>query len=162
MGKISGIDYNARWTSGNIPIKLRGISLSDYTSIHRTGELALNAAKDYVQNFSNYYISTKRATNGDLPKDRSTIGRGMMLHGPNGTRKTTLAVAILTDVQYRNLSHKVYYVRFADWKRALTDTFVKEDTERTVIARDMIRNAENAHLLVLDDIGQEHRTSSGF
>lgn len=154
--------YVDRWNQANIPIKFRGIRLKDYEPSHRTGEVAAKAASNFINNFENHYVSEKRALTGIFPEDRSDIGKGMMFFGRNGTRKSTLAAAVLTEVQYISPAYRIYYIRFSDWKRALTDTFVKEETERSTIANRTLFLSEKSHLLVLDDIGQEHRTSSGF
>lgn len=154
--------YTGRWDQANIPIKFRGLRLSDYEPSHRTGEVAATAAQKFIEEFENHYISAKRASNGDFPTDRDTIGKGMLFFGRNGTRKSTLATSILTEVQYLSPSYRVFYVRFSAWKNALTATFDKEDSERTILAKKLLTLTEQAHLLVLDDIGQEHRTTSGF
>lgn len=165
MGRIFMPDdfYIGRWEQANIPIKFRGMRLAQYKHTgHASAIRAFNAAEKFVDTFTDHYVSAKRAAVGAIPDDRSNIGKGMMLFGRNGTRKSTLAASVLTDVQYLSPSYRVYYIRFSDWKRALTDTFTKEETERTVIARQMLKLTELSHLLVLDDIGQEHRTNSGF
>lgn len=154
--------YNGRWDQANIPIKFRGMRLKDYDPSHRTGEVASDAAKAFIEEFDSHYVSSTRAKSGDLPDDRSKIGKGMLFFGRNGTRKSTLATCILTEVQYLSPSYKIFYVRFSAWKKALTATFDREDSERTVLAKKLLLQAEQAHLLVLDDIGQEHRTTSGF
>lgn len=155
--------YDERWEWGNIPIKLRGTRLDGYQPISKSGEMALMEAQAFVEDFEYHYVSKKRAANGEIPDDRSTIGKGLMFYGHNGTRKTSLAVGILTELQYKyGYPQKGYYIRFSDWKRCLTDTFTKDNTERTGIARASLLKAEHSPLLVLDDIGQEHRTSSGF
>lgn len=156
--------YDGKWNAANIPVKFRGRRLEDYEPIPGSGSarMAVRAAQGFVDTFRDHYVNPVRAARGDIPENRDAIGRGLLFSGGNGTRKTSLAAAILTDVQYRNPSTKIYYVRFSDWKRALTDTFTNEVTERTVAAKRMLEKSEFAHLLVLDDIGQEHRTSSGF
>ena len=154
--------YAGRWAQANIPVKFRGLRFADYDHPHGSGRDALAAAEAYVDNFTDYYVSAKRATAGQFPEDRTKIGKGMMFFGKNGTRKSTLACIIATEVQYRSPNNRTFYIRFSDWKRALTDTFTKEETERTVEAKRILRLVEMSHLLVLDDIGQEHRTSSGF
>src|SRR5437899_8061277 len=90
------------------------------------------------------------------------MGKGLMLYGHSGTRKTTLAVAILTEIQHKNYGYFGFYIRFSEWKRSLTDTFDKSESARTEIARTNLKLAELSPLLVLDDIGQEYRSSSGF
>lgn len=161
--------YEAQWAKGNVPIKLRGLGLDSYEPVistktgrpHASGLIAMEESKRFVAEFANHFISTVRADSGDLPKDRSNIGRGLMFYGRNGTRKTTLATAILTEVQFRSPSWGGFYIRFSDWKRYLTDTF-SSGRENSDIAKKMLQRAENWPLLVLDDIGQEHRTATGF
>lgn len=164
--KLSDEFYAQRWEQANIPIKFRGIRLEEYNHPHQSGVAAKRAATEFVDNFEERYVSSKRAVAGVFPDNRNAIGRGLLLAGRNGTRKSTLANAILTEVQYRSPSYRVFYIRFSDWKKALTDTFTKGDTEEAVVLREksrkILRLVELASLVVLDDIGQEHRTSSGF
>lgn len=154
--------YFERWDKSNIPIDMRGRDFRHYEPVHKTGEIALEAAKDFVVNFRNHYVSPERARVGDIPEDRHTIGKGLMFFGPNGSRKSTLAVACLTEVQYRSPSYRVHYIRFSEWLRALTDTFTKEPTERSIMAADILRKVELSHLVVLDDLGQEYSSTSDF
>ena len=154
--------YTNRWDLSNIPIKFRGMRFSDYKHPHGSGQMALKAAKDFVTNFSDHYVSKKRAEAGKFPISRDNIGKGMLFVGQNGTRKSTLAAITLTEVQYLSPAHKVYYIRFSDWKRALTDTFDNQESERKILAKKILILSEMSHLLVLDDIGQEHRTVTGF
>ena len=160
--KMSNEFYAQRWEMANIPIKLRGLTVDDYVPSHATGVIAQEKSRKFIDNFEEHYVSSKRAAAGIFPDSRDNIGRGLLLFGRNGTRKSTLANAILTDIQYRSPSYRVFYIRFSDWKKALTDTFAKEDTEEKFKGRKILKLAELSHLVVLDDIGQEHRTSSGF
>ena len=154
--------YVGRWAQSNIPIKMRGLRFEDYEPMHRTGEIAVNAAQEFVDNFTDHYVSAKRADAGIYPTDRSNIGKGLLFFGRNGTRKSTLATTILTEVQYASPAYHVYYVRFSEWQRALMDSIGKDDTDRLVVAKKTLRRVQLSHLIVLDDIGQEYRTSSGF
>jgi DNA replication protein DnaC len=154
--------YVNKWDRARIPIKFRGMRFDDYSHPHPTGRMALANARNFVENFTNHYVSAKRAKAGRFPEDRSDIGKGMLLYGPNGTRKTTLASITLTEIIYKYPQADVLYIRMADWKRAMTDSFANEVTERTVQARELLRHVELAHFLVLDDMGQEHRTATGF
>lgn len=154
--------YHGRWEQANIPIKLRGLRIEDYEPMHNSGKIAKMEAIAFVDEFEDHYVSTKRAAAGRIPNDRSNIGKGLMFFGRNGTRKTTLAAAILTEVQHRSPAYHVGYVRFSDWKALLTSTFGKEDTEASIRAKKMLKYFELCSLLVLDDIGQEYRTTTGF
>jgi DNA replication protein DnaC len=160
--KIPGSFWAGKWDKSNIPVKFRGQTLRDYVHPHTSGTIARDKAEKFVDQFENHYVSPKRAAAGVFPDDRNAIGKGLLLIGPNGTRKSTLACAVLTEVQYLSPSYEVYYIRFSDWKKAMTDTFTKEDSATKVRAKYMLHRTEFSALLVLDDIGQEHRTSSGF
>jgi len=162
MPIVYGIDYEMRWEQGHIPLRFRGKGFDSYEPVHHTGKIALHQARKFVDNFGDHYVSKKRRLAGDLPKERSNIGRGIMLSGNNGVRKTTLATAIATEVQWLSPAHHVYMTRFSDYKEALTNTFEKEDSILKQQSKEVLRRCMLSTLLVLDDIGQEHRTSSGF
>ncbi|APC46375.1 DnaC-like helicase loader [Streptomyces phage BRock] len=162
MAGIAGVDYESRWERSHIPVRFRGQGLDKYEPSHHSGRIALKEARKFIENFGDYYVSPERRSKGDYPEDRRNIGRGLMLWGKNGTRKTTLAAAIATEVQWLSLNHRVYMTRFSDFKDALTTTFEKEDSERKLAAREVVLRAQKSTLVVLDDIGQEHRTTSGF
>lgn len=154
--------YKTRWLQAAIPVKHWGERLEDYEYIHASGRVARTIANDFVDNFRDHYVSTSRMESGDIPENRHNIGKGLLLHGRNGTRKTTLALATLTEVQYRARAWRGYYIRFSEWKARVTDTFVKEPTARSIESQRILEIVEKVPLLVLDDIGQEHRTVSGF
>jgi DNA replication protein DnaC len=154
--------YNERWSQMNIPIKLRGMRLEDFQPVHHSGKIASFEAADFVEDFRNRYVSSKRALRGDIPDNRDNIGKGLMFFGRNGTRKTTLATMILTEVQYLSPSYRGFYLRFSEWQRSLTDTFVKEPTEQSILAKKTLQIAAASHVLVIDDLGQEYRTATGF
>lgn len=160
--KIPESYWPGKWEQSNIPIKFRGLTLERYSHPHLSGIQAKDSARGFIDNFETRYVSAKRASSGEFPEDRSNIGRGLLLVGPNGTRKSTLATAVLTEVQYRHPFSDVFYTRFSDWKKALTDTFESEASENKAAAKTILIKAQKAILLVLDDIGQEHRTKSGF
>jgi DNA replication protein DnaC len=162
MGKVKGFNYQVKWDKAGIPVRFRDLGLEDYEPNDDTGFMALDAAKIFVRDFKNHFVSPQRRLRGDYPDERRDIGRGLLLWGRNGTRKTTLAAAIATDVQWLSLNYQVFMIRFADYKNALTTTYGDKDSEEYQEAKRVLRAAEKATLLVLDDIGQEHRTSSGF
>lgn len=162
MGKVDGFNYHVKWEKGGIPVRFRDLGLEDYEPNDDTGVRALGIAQEFLDDFKNHFISPNRRMRGDYPSDREKIGRGLMLWGKNGTRKTTLAAAIATEVQWLSLNYQVFMIRFADYKNALTATYGDKDSEEYKDAKRVLARAEKATLLVLDDIGQEHRTSSGF
>lgn len=162
MAKVEGFNYQVKWEKAGIPVRFRDLGLYDYEPNDPTGEDAKDVAYAFVENFKNHFVSPNRRLRGDYPSRREDIGRGLMLWGKNGTRKTTLAAAIATEVQWLSLNYQVFMIRFADYKNALTATYGDKDSEEYLEAKRVLRMAEKATLLVLDDIGQEHRTSSGF
>lgn len=162
MGKVEGFNYHGKWEKANIPVRFRDIGFYDYEPNDDTGAMALGAAQNFVNNFKNHFVSPQRRLRGDYPEDRKYIGRGLMLWGKNGTRKTTLAAAVATEVQWLSLNYQVFMIRFDDYKRAQTTLYGDKDSEEYQTAKRVLRLAEKATLLVLDDIGQEHRTASGF
>ena len=162
MARVEGFNYHVKWDKAGIPVRFRDLGLEDYEPNDDTGVIAQGVAQEFVDNFKNHFISPQRRLRGDYPAVRADIGRGLMLWGRNVTRKTTLAAAIATEVQWLSLNYQVFMIRFADYKNALTATYGDKDSEEYQEAKRVLRLAEKATLLVLDDIGQEHRTSSGF
>jgi DNA replication protein DnaC len=127
--------------------------------MHRSGTIALQEAVKFVENFTDYYVSEARAKSGKLPPDRHKIGKGQLYYGRNGTRKSTLAITVLTELQYKYANITGLYIRFSEWQRALQDTYGKEDTARIAIAREILLKADSADIVVLDDVGQEYSAS---
>jgi SpoVK/Ycf46/Vps4 family AAA+-type ATPase len=126
MGKVEGFNYHIKWEKAGIPVRFRDLGLSDYEPNDSTGEDALDTAYAFIENFKNHFISPNRRARGDYPTRREDIGRGLMLWGSNGTRKTTLAAAIATEVQWLSLNYSVCMVRFDDYKKAQTTMYSSE------------------------------------
>lgn len=153
--------YLDRWQRMNIPIRSQGLRFADYVPVHRSGQQALEGAQQFVEEYFDHYVSPARAKAGKVPSNRFGIGKGQMYYGRNGTRKSTLAITVLTELQYKyGLDFEGYYIRFSEWQRALQDTYGKEDTERIAIARQILCRVESCHTVVLDDVGQEYRTAT--
>lgn len=162
MARVEGFNYHVKWEKAGIPVRFRDLGLDDYVPSDETGEIAQEIARGFVENFTNHFVSPQRRQQGKYPEPRFDIGRGLMLYGKNGTRKTTLAAAVATEVQWLSLNYQVHMIRFADYKDTLTATYGNKDSDDVQEAKRLLRRVEKATLLVLDDIGQEHRTASGF
>ncbi|NMK39945.1 ATP-binding protein [Megasphaera elsdenii] len=77
-----------------------------------------------------------------------SVGKGLMLIGPVGTMKTTMAVAVLRDLIERE-PNQGYFIPMV----SLLDQLNEERDSRSHILEDRIRHTR---LLVLDDLGAEY------
>lgn len=153
--------YVEKWNGSGIPIKYQGLRIADYENEHESGKIAARAAQKFVDEFEDHYVSQRRARTGDLPEFRHNIGKGLLFTGQNGTRKTTLACAILTEIQYLDNRYDIVYMRASGWLKAHYDTFSDKPEPTRNRGREILKRAMNATLFVLDDLGQEH-SPSGF
>ncbi|WP_158812904.1 ATP-binding protein [Streptomyces rimosus] len=131
----------------------------------------LDELVSFVLDWDCRYVSQATPLDG-FPADRSRIGRGVMLSGDPGRGKTTEACAALVSVCTR---YKVdgHFIRFSDYIEAKTrhiSTSSKVDKglggELALAAVERFEELEarlySVPLLVLDDVGKEHRTASGY
>lgn len=149
--------YQSEWERCRIPMQLWGIRLDEYSPINQTGTNAANAASHWLEDLDHHYLPKSRAKKVDFSEYRWEIGKGLMFIGPNGTRKTTLCAAILTEAKYLDNSIEIFYIRFDEWLTALKDTFNKDNESIRQRGQEALKRARRAGILVIDDIGQEHR-----
>jgi DNA replication protein DnaC len=82
-------------------------------------------------------------------------GRGLYLWGPNGVGKSSAAVAILKE--YMRYGYSGLYVTAQELVDArMNNTELPDGSLR------VWRRAEDVDILVLDDLGKEHRSESGY
>lgn len=155
------IDWPMRWKWSYIPEALRGLTLDDWPPQSDAGRRALAAAKGFVDTI----VQRSGLADGVHDRDeRTLIGVGMAIVGSHGTGKTELACAILTEVAYRGAS--ICYVRADDLVTALVCLSRDPKSEQEEIdhykAGILWRRMRNSRVAVVDDLGKEHKTSSGF
>jgi DNA replication protein DnaC len=127
---------------------------------------ALRQAREFVERLEDHYVTDARSTE-HYPADLATVGRGLAFVGPPGTGKTHLAAATLLDaytqrgvkIAWRNFSQmmadKIAMMRLGETR---SDWAIEEQWQ--MVARQ--EDAENAAVLVLDDIGQEQQGRTGW
>ncbi|MFE9412353.1 ATP-binding protein [Streptomyces sp. NPDC006704] len=158
------VDSSYYWRQMNLPGRTWGVRLSDLDD-------PLPGVIDFHLDWSNRYVSQDTPV-GEFPEDRSRIGRGLMLSGPPGRGKTTQAAAALVSI-CRRYRIEGYFIRFSDFIQAKTSSFAAHSKvdkglggEAAVLETERFAELETRlhriPLLVLDDVGKEHRTNSGF
>jgi DNA replication protein DnaC len=105
---------------------------------------------------------------------RRTSGRGLLLIGSPGQGKTTLASVILQTLlketsseawaAHMTLERPAYFTDYPTLLRSQQRAFDKDETYQDLI--DSVYGEghpdRNVRLLVVDDLGKEHRTASGW
>ncbi|MFI9271855.1 ATP-binding protein [Kitasatospora sp. NPDC052896] len=142
----------ALWAGTGLDPRHRALSLAHPMFSERNTD-EVRAAIEWVKGFT----ERQRKTPDGLPAHPRIHGQGLLLAGAPGTGKTTLAAAVACDI--RRLGYRIFFVRYPNYVDA--ERLVKrvgEDADQAYIARahSTISRAEDATLLVLDDVGHEH------
>ena len=106
-----------------------------------------------------------RATDGNHPHIDQTLlgkilewkvgGKGIGLFGPTGGCKTRMMFLLVRKLHY--LEHKVRWIRAIDLSRAASGIF-DDDSAIKGNARKLLKNALQAEVLFIDDLGKERFT----
>lgn len=81
-------------------------------------------------------------------------GHGMLLQGPNGVGKTAAACHVLAE--FRRHGQSALFTRSETLRQSVVDDV------RDVEGRDLWRLAQRVDALLIDDLGKEHGSASGF
>lgn len=149
-----------------VPPTYRGSRFANFETPTEEHAEALAFFRDYLDNLNQYYVSERRDFDLAPVKDPKTIGRGVIIQGPAGSGKTTLGIAFLMESFERFPKVHLRFEAAADYIEAHIEEMKLEQADEYgddwYDLRARIKAAKEAPILMLDDLGKEHHTKSGF
>jgi hypothetical protein len=149
----------ALWIDTGIPARYRNL---------RLGEIGDHPAdwiideRDTVHRWLQGLPEQQRLDPLGLPRHPRDFGRGLLLAGPPGTGKTTLACAVACEV--RRSKHSVFFTRWPDYVDAARFLMHSHEGDEitTFRASRIVDRALTAYFVVLDDVGHERTTDTRY
>lgn len=163
LNELKPYSLKVQVKSASFPSKHVGVELSD-----------LRPYKNKLIELSQLWIDEVLDGKVISSNDRERCGRGLLFVGSPGHGKTTLACAIAQELirkaprQLWDAKHIVDRpVYFTDYPRLLRmekRQFKEEDSEEERLIESIYGESktDNVKLLILDDLGKEYRTASGW
>ncbi|MFE2305051.1 ATP-binding protein [Streptomyces sp. NPDC059411] len=147
----------ARWIGSGIPRALRGLTVDE---LDRIPADAIKAAQQWLEGLP----ERQRINEHGQAANRSDYGQGLLITGDPGSGKSSLAVAVASDARRAYGMSLRYYelAEYVDDAKVLAGS--KNELEEEELGHLLYRSGavKCAELLVLDDVGYERTTGSGY